>query len=61
MATEKISIRAQSCLFQFFGGLIWFITFNRLNTARSAITNLFKIFKFQTRKPLVFDAYGELK
>jgi len=35
--------------------------FNRLNTTRAAITNLFKIFKFQTRKPLVFDTYGELK
>jgi CRP/FNR family cyclic AMP-dependent transcriptional regulator len=35
--------------------------FNRLNTTRTAITNLFKIFKFQTRKPLVFDTYGELK
>jgi len=35
--------------------------FNRLNSTRAAITNLFKIFKFQTRKPLVFDTYGELK
>jgi hypothetical protein len=35
--------------------------FKRLNTTRAAITNLFKIFKFQTRKPLVFDTYGELK
>ena len=35
--------------------------FNRLNTTRAADTNLFKIFKFQTRKPLVFDTYGELK
>ena len=35
--------------------------FNRLNTTRAAITNLFKIFKFQTRKPLFFDTYGELK
>jgi CRP-like cAMP-binding protein len=34
---------------------------NRLNSTRAAITNLFKIFKFQTRKPLVFDTYGELK
>jgi CRP/FNR family cyclic AMP-dependent transcriptional regulator len=37
------------------------IYFNRLNTTRAAITNLFKIFKFQTRKPLIFDTYGELK
>jgi CRP-like cAMP-binding protein len=35
--------------------------FKRLNTTRAAITNLFKIFKFQTRKALVFDTYGELK
>jgi CRP-like cAMP-binding protein len=35
--------------------------FNRLNTTRAAITNLFRIFKFQTRKSLVFDTYGELK
>jgi CRP-like cAMP-binding protein len=35
--------------------------FNRLNSTRAAITNLFKIFKFQTRKALVFDTYGELK
>jgi len=35
--------------------------FQRLNSSRAAITNLFKIFKFQTRKPLVFDTYGELK
>jgi len=35
--------------------------FNRLNSTRAAITNLFKIFKFQTRKALLFDTYGELK
>jgi CRP/FNR family cyclic AMP-dependent transcriptional regulator len=35
--------------------------FNRLNSTRAGITNLFKIFKFQTRKPVVFDTYGELK
>jgi CRP/FNR family cyclic AMP-dependent transcriptional regulator len=35
--------------------------FNRLNSTRTAITNLFKIFKFQTHKPVVFDTYGELK
>lgn len=35
--------------------------FQRLNSSRAAITNLFKIFKFQTHKPLVFDTYGELK
>ncbi|MFB0508699.1 MAG: hypothetical protein ACETWT_18415 [Thermodesulfobacteriota bacterium] len=35
--------------------------FNRLNFTRAAITNLFKIFKFQTSKALVFDTYGELK
>jgi CRP-like cAMP-binding protein len=34
--------------------------FNRLNTTRMAITNLFKIFKFQTDKSKVFDSYGEL-
>ncbi|UCD71990.1 MAG: cyclic nucleotide-binding domain-containing protein [Syntrophobacterales bacterium] len=35
--------------------------FNRLNTTRAAITNLFKIFKFQIRKSKIFDTYGELK
>ena len=35
--------------------------FNRLNTTRAAITNLFKIFKFQIRKSKIFDIYGELK
>jgi hypothetical protein len=35
--------------------------FKLLNTTRAAITSLFKIFKFQTRKSLVFDTYGELK
>jgi CRP/FNR family transcriptional activator FtrB len=33
---------------------------HRLNTTRMAITNLFKIFKFQVDKSKVFDTYGEL-
>ncbi len=35
--------------------------FNRLNSTRPAINNLFKIFKFQTGKARFFDTYGELK
>lgn len=35
--------------------------FDRLNATRTAITNLFKNFKFQTRKPKVLDRRGESK
>ena len=35
--------------------------FNRLNSTRMKITNLFKTFEFQTRKPKVPDTHGELK
>lgn len=37
------------------------IYFDRLNATRTAITNLFKTFKFQTRKPKVPDTRGEAK
>jgi hypothetical protein len=33
---------------------------HRLNTTRMAITNLFKIFKFQVDKSKAFDTYGGL-
>lgn len=35
--------------------------FKRLNTTRAAITNSSKIYNYHTRKPLLFDTYGELK
>lgn len=35
------------------------IYFNRLNSTRAAATNLFKIFKFETEKSMVYDTYRE--